>query len=95
VEPVGVKKTRQTKNKNNSGSGTEGRINTKSKTVFLATNAKRWRGDHAKIRSGRDPNQSDHGQPKRCGLDGGTSAVQNPYRGRLRRSADRTPLIFA
>ena len=33
--------------------------------------------------------------PKRCGLDRGTSAVPNPNRGRLRRSADRTRLIFA
>jgi len=32
---------------------------------------------------------------KRGGLERGTSAVPNPDRGRLRRSADRTLLIFA
>jgi hypothetical protein len=32
---------------------------------------------------------------KKCDLDQGTSAVPNPSRGRLRRSADRTRLNFA
>ena len=50
---------------------------------------------HARQRySQRNPGQACAAR-KRCSLDRGTSAVPNPSRGRLRRSADRTLLIFA